>query len=133
MTDQQLFDLFKAFNDGNLQAVLPHIHPEAEWQIFGDNALPILEYNKGIDNILAFFQKLAVNMDMTVNEPGIIYRSEAFPNKVLISGKCAAKVYKTNKTYNVPFVDTMTLAPNGQILKYERLMDTLQTYFAFQE
>lgn len=131
MTNYQLTLLFQAFNEGNLEEVLKHIHPEAEWHIFGDASLPIAEYNKGLENILGFFGRLGQHMNITINEPETIYRNEQQPEKVLIQGICGGIIPTTGKSFECPFTDTMTLDANGKILKYERLLDTLQIYLAF--
>lgn len=120
--------VYKAFSEGNVAAVLSFFDKDVEWIRPGEPDIPFSGTFKGIKEMGKFFTLVAQNV--RIKE---FYPKQFFSNgdTVVVIGEDTAEAIPTGKSYTTHWVQVFTLK-DQKIIHGRAFIDTLQVAKAFQ-
>ena len=112
--------MYAAFGSGDVQTILDHVAPDAEWINHGPTTIPYAGSRKGTAQIREFFQAIADSTTAgRVNARDFIARGDM----VIATGRYTAKVRNTGADIDTPIAHFFTVR-DGKVTRWEGYSDT---------
>ena len=88
---------FADFGSGNIQGIIDECTDDIVWGAYENQDVPFAGSFKGKEGVREFFRAIAENVDYSLFEPKEFFSDR---DAVIVLGRHAGKVKKTNKTYD---------------------------------
>lgn len=124
MNEQQNTDfvqkLYDCFRRGEIQTILDHLTDDVDWSFEGPAIIPFAGKRKGPAQVRGFFDGLGSTLrDMKLTISDYVAQGD----RVATTGRFAATVSETGKSFDVPIAHFFTVR-NGKVSKLIDLTDT---------
>ena len=120
--------MYDAFSRGDIQTILDSLAPNVEWITEGPSTIPYAETYKGAANVGEFFEVLAATQE---KHNLVTHEFIAQGNKVATSGRYAATVKATGKSFDTAIAHVFTIE-NGKVTRFLDFFDTAAVADAYQ-
>lgn len=122
-----ILNMYDAFSKGDIQTILNHLSPDAEWTSPGPSIVPYFGTFRGREGVMKFFQALGgtqTNQKLTTED--LIAQG----NKVVTVGRYAADITATGKRVDTMICHVFTVE-DGKVTRFLDFTDSAQVADAY--
>ncbi|MEM8785832.1 MAG: nuclear transport factor 2 family protein [Pseudomonadota bacterium] len=120
--------LFTHFGQGDVDAILTHLHDEIVIEFYGPPAIPYAGTHRGKDEARRFFETVLASVDIEVFEP---HHFIGEGERVAVVGELRLTPKSTGQTFSSAFAHIITLKDNKWI-RFQDFMNTAVGAAAFE-
>ncbi len=125
---QRVQQMYAAFGQGNIQAILDGLAPDVTWVADGPASLPFFGSRKGREQVAQFFHAVATHLEMQEFTPReFIAQGE----QVVVLGYERARAVPTGRAFEGHWAHVFTFR-NGQVVSFREYDNTAAIVEAFQ-
>jgi ketosteroid isomerase-like protein len=111
--------IYAAFGRGDMAAILGHLDPEIEWEVFGPPHIDGMGLSRGHAGVLKFFEALA-NVEMLAYEPRNFL---ADGDTVVVLGRENGRYRDTGRSWKANWAQVFRFAA-GRVVRYTEYIDS---------